>query len=551
MNTWARASTRGSRAGGLGRTDLSDAYLNVRISTALAAMAVNLFVAAFGGRHELWLLPLLSVPVAIDGLRRRGRANQSLVGPLTLDTTAVGLFITVVGLGEVAVAYGLLILAATTMLIPSRQLRWLHPYVIFWLAVALVVSRVSEASTRWNPTAEAVFIVIHVSVCLVALSVLVGAVMRRLAASEEQRNRIIGGFTHDIRNALTSAVGMADLLIEHSDDLDPAEIGEYAGLVVAEGTEAAAMTEDLLTVTRAEAGQLTVSPEPVELTAEAAAVVRENATLYGREVGLVLPGRPVVCTGDLVRVRQIIRNLISNARRYGGDEIGVTVGEVDGTAFFRVTDSGSPIPEQERQRIFDAHQRANDRPAHSESVGLGLTISRHLARLMGGDLTYRHFDGWSIFELTLPTNSSAGVSGAVETVETRVETIRLGTDGIMRTRVGPDARIHLKDARAGVAGYCEVADGKRRPLLVDARRLGYLAPEARRHYTRSAEAAACLNAVALLVAGSPIARVVANYINTLGKPPFPTRLFDDEADAVAWLRGHLQTNPPQVIEVPN
>lgn len=551
MNKLARATARDSRNDGLGRTDLSHAYLKVRISTALAAMMVNGLVAAFGGRPELWLLPLLSVPIAMDGLRRRGRANHSLIGPLTVDVTAAGLFITLVGLGEVAVAYGLLILAATTMLVPSRQLRWLHPYVVFWLAISLMVSRITEVSTRWNPTTATVFIVVHVFVCVLALAALVGMVMRRLAASEEHRNRIIGGFTHDIRNALTSAVGMADLIIENSDNLDPMEIAEYAGLVVAEGTEAAAMTEDLLTVTRAEAGQLTVSSDPIELAAEAARVAQENTTLYGREVELVPPGQPVVCAGDLVRVRQIIRNLISNARRYGGDEMRVITGEADGIAFFRVSDSGTPIPEQERERIFDAYQRAESRRAHSESVGLGLTISRHLARLMGGDLAYRHVDGWSVFELTLPTESTSAAPDAEETVQTRVETIRRDADGILRTQVGPEARIHLQDAIAGVAAYREAANGTRRPLLVDARQLGYLAPDARRHYTKSPEAAECLSAVALLVAGSPIARIAANYINTLGSPPFPTRLFDEEPDAVAWLRGYLQADPRQVVGAAN
>jgi signal transduction histidine kinase len=67
-----------------------------------------------------------------------------------------------------------------------------------------------------------------------------------------------------------------------------------------------------------------------------------------------------------------------------------------------VCDDGAAIPKVDHERIFEPYQRAHDAPGLVDSLGLGLAISRQLARLMGGDITYRHEAGESIFEFTLP-----------------------------------------------------------------------------------------------------------------------------------------------------
>jgi signal transduction histidine kinase len=106
--------------------------------------------------------------------------------------------------------------------------------------------------------------------------------------------------------------------------------------------------------------------------------------------------------GDPDRVRQVIRNLVSNALRYGGDAIRVEVLSGGTNAKVLVCDTGIAIPEQDRERIFEPYQRAHNAPGLAGSIGLGLAISRQLAQLMGGDLTYRHQNGESIFEFALP-----------------------------------------------------------------------------------------------------------------------------------------------------
>ena len=67
-----------------------------------------------------------------------------------------------------------------------------------------------------------------------------------------------------------------------------------------------------------------------------------------------------------------------------------------------VRDDGPGIPEDHREAVFDAYHRAHDPKGQPASVGLGLSVSRHLVRLMGGDLDYLFDDGWSVFRLEMP-----------------------------------------------------------------------------------------------------------------------------------------------------
>lgn len=512
----------------------------------MVVLILNVFFAAVSSRPVLWVLPLLSLPSIIDGIRLWRTEIDTVLPPLVIDITGIGLLITAVGLSPVAVAYGLLMVVASGVLAPAQALRRLYPYVAGWMATALVISSLLETADRWDPRLAMAYSIAHSLVATIAIGMLIALVMRHVANTERQRSRLVGGFTHEMRNALTGAVGIAELLNDHYDELDRDEVLTYAALVVSEGREAVAMTEDLLVAARAEAKRLEVASEEVDLAVEAHRVISTFVDPSGTsDVETNWPSPAPTCLGDPVRIRQIIRNLLSNARRYGGDDVRVSISAGETMAILEVADSGEPIPAAERERIFDAYQRAQHRRHHAESVGLGLTISRHLARLMGGDLIYRHTDGWSVFELTIPiahTPENTGPERIGEVLVAGEERVWLGVDGIIRTRVLPDAEIHLDDARASVTAYAHVAAGRRRPILVYAEDIAFLAPEARNHFTKSDEAATCLTAVALVVDASPTARTIVNHISRLTNPPFPTRLFEDETEAVAWLTEHMETD---------
>ncbi len=116
---------------------------------------------------------------------------------------------------------------------------------------------------------------------------------------------------------------------------------------------------------------------------------------------VLLVGDPLKVFADPIRLRQILRNLLTNGRRYGGPEMVVEARTFGERAVIQVRDNGDGIPVRDRAKIFDPYFRG--KKIHTTgSVGLGLTVSYQLARLMDGDLEYRYEDGWSTFELTLP-----------------------------------------------------------------------------------------------------------------------------------------------------
>ncbi len=220
----------------------------------------------------------------------------------------------------------------------------------------------------------------------------------QLRESLRVKDELIASIFHEMRTPLTAVVGFAQLLQNEESGLSPDERTDLIRSIADEGLDLTNLVEDLLTAAKAESGTLTVVSVPVDLRANAAQVLET----LNREQPIDLEGPSVRVAGDPGRVRQILRNLISNAIRYGGDRIRVVA--VDGAnPRIQVRDDGAGIPEAERERVFDPYQRASSAPELSASMGLGLTISRSLARLMGGEITYAYENAESIFELILPS----------------------------------------------------------------------------------------------------------------------------------------------------
>ncbi|MEX1006154.1 MAG: ATP-binding protein [Acidimicrobiia bacterium] len=220
--------------------------------------------------------------------------------------------------------------------------------------------------------------------------------LEELVASKDQ---FIASVSHELRTPLTVVVGLASEMATDPARLLPEEIVEFSSLIAGQAAEVAALVEDLLTMARAEAGVLSISPEPMDLVTAARDVlaglpaeVRQRVTWRGDDIGAV------EVIADPVRVRQIIRNLLTNAGRHGGPTIEMELAA--GTVF--VKDDGPAVPEQERERMFQAYERVHHHPGRPDSVGLGLTVCRRLSRLMDGDVTYTHDGSRSVFALTLP-----------------------------------------------------------------------------------------------------------------------------------------------------
>ena len=120
----------------------------------------------------------------------------------------------------------------------------------------------------------------------------------------------------------------------------------------------------------------------------------------------------------------------------------------------------------------------------------------------------------------------------------KVAKVWLGEDGIVRVIHVPGAEVTLQDAQETMAAYLKLNNGKKLPLFVDTKTMKSISREAR-HFYAGDEAAACASAVALIV-GTPVSKVLANFYLGLSNPRLPSRLFTDEAEALAWLKGFLK-----------
>ncbi len=227
----------------------------------------------------------------------------------------------------------------------------------------------------------------------------------RMAELARSKDEFLAAISHELRTPLTTVYRVAESLQEQYFDMSEEERRELLHLLAVESRDLAHLIEDLLVASRADIGKVVVRRMPVDLQAEVATVLEPIELEQGIVLEAAIEGW---ASADPLRFRQILRNLITNAIRYGGEIIRVESKTNLQGSFIYVWDNGSGIPEESREAIFEPYQRAHDRVGLPSSVGLGLTISRQLARLMGGDLTYDYISDWSVFTLRLPLHIEIG-----------------------------------------------------------------------------------------------------------------------------------------------
>ncbi len=163
------------------------------------------------------------------------------------------------------------------------------------------------------------------------------------------------------------------------------------------GQEASAIVEDLLVAARSDIDKIVVSNDIVDLRK----TIELSLTTSPIE-GVPVIGDCRAVKADPSRVRQILRNLLTNAARYGGPQVEIRLSQNSTMGVITVADSGDPIPPDREQAIFGPYISAHEGGSQIGSIGLGLFISQKLARLMGGDLTYCHDGTHGLFTLSLP-----------------------------------------------------------------------------------------------------------------------------------------------------
>ena len=221
---------------------------------------------------------------------------------------------------------------------------------------------------------------------------------QELERTIESRARLIRGFSHDVKNPLSAAEGYAQLLEEGiTNGLTDAQ-RESVGRIRRSIRSAVRLIDDLLDIARAEAGELPLERGPVDVqrvVAETAEEFRAAAEAKGIALETRIPAAVPVIESDEGRIRQILGNLLSNAIRYTPEEGRVVVraesGEGGGApaagrwVAVAVTDTGPGIPKEQQESIFEEFKHVDT--IAERGAGIGLSISRMLARALGGDIT--------------------------------------------------------------------------------------------------------------------------------------------------------------------
>ncbi len=257
--------------------------------------------------------------------------------------------------------------------------------------------------------------------------VLLGLLLTRRAVRREQeavrlRDEFLANVSHELRTPLTSVSLYADLLARP--DLTPEKRRAHLEVVQAESARLSALVEDLLDFSALERGARRLEPEPVEVGAAVERALAPYRVLAERQgVHLAAPPAPRVMEAlvDAQALARILANLVGNAFKHGTPArdggtptVCVLVQSRAGHTEVEVRDNGPGIPQDERPHLFERFQRgraAGRRPG----TGLGLSLSRSLARAMGGDLIYVEEAHETVFRLTLP--SAPATIGAGDEVE--------------------------------------------------------------------------------------------------------------------------------------
>jgi signal transduction histidine kinase len=241
----------------------------------------------------------------------------------------------------------------------------------------------------------------------------------QLERATESRARLMRGVSHDLKNPLGAIDGHASLLEDGiKGSLNPVQAESVARIRRSVRTLLGLIT-DLLELSKAEAGHLTVKPRPTnvaDVVRDVADEHRDAAEAAGHELRTEIGERLPTINTDPDRVRQVLGNLLSNAVKYtpSGGEIVVRVEERAGNgrlAIGRCTaidviDSGPGIPAEKLDEIFEEFSRLET--GTTPGTGLGLTIARRISRLLGGDISAESEIGrGATFTLWLPVDAPA------------------------------------------------------------------------------------------------------------------------------------------------
>ena len=243
-----------------------------------------------------------------------------------------------------------------------------------------------------------IFLAVMILVMAAARSRIRAARMQSSLERAEAANRAKGEFlsrmSHEIRTPMNAIVGLSDLTSMMEDV--PEQVRENLGKIRSSSQYLLRLISDILDMSRIESGKMTVSDEAFSMNRavdELEDMLTAEATRRGLKFTVEKDVESHMLMGDVIRLQQVLTNLVSNAFKFtpAGGRITMRVTRISGTnqqaAYkFQVIDNGVGISEENQKRIFGAFEQVGPNYSKSQGTGLGLTISRTIVQLMGGEL---------------------------------------------------------------------------------------------------------------------------------------------------------------------
>ena len=238
-------------------------------------------------------------------------------------------------------------------------------------------------------------------------------VYRELESASQHKSEFLANMSHELRTPLNAIIGFSQVLRERMFGEINEKQQEYLEDILSSGNHLLSLINDVLDLSKVEAGQVELEINPFSLREaleRGVVMVRERAMTDGVQLVLELDPAAELVEGDERRIRQVIFNLLSNAVKFTppGGRVELKSARLDGEVRVSVIDTGPGIATEDQERIFEEFQQTEAGAGQREGTGLGLALSKRLVELHGGRIWVdSEPDGGSTFVFTLPTRAAS------------------------------------------------------------------------------------------------------------------------------------------------
>lgn len=301
-----------------------------------------------------------------------------------------------------------------------------------------------------------------------------------LERASRHKSEFLASMSHELRTPLNAVLGFSEVLLERMfGDINERQ-EEYLRDIHGSGKHLLELLNEILDLSKVEAGRMELEYSSFELgplLEDAASMLRERAGIHGIDLRVEIEQDIAPVYSDVLRLKQVVLNLLTNAVKFTGDGGSVVVRAAQGAAEIdiTVTDTGIGVPEADRERIFESFQQGGRGSSREEGTGLGLTLSRRIVELLGGRMWLESEVGvGSTFGFTLPLSDgeTAGKQGDADVPRRVGEVVVIEDDRPsldLLTAYLSGAALQVTTARDGQSGLDAVRRVRPDAVLLDIR----------------------------------------------------------------------------------